>query len=218
MLLQVARRDRVADDVGGDHALVHARVRPHVLRQQVGQHVGPQRVPDQDERAPVVVVPEEVLEGSDRVDRRRAGDDLDLLLLGHLRARGGVGLAIVRRVDVAHGPEGRGLALERHLGARHHLGIVDGADQRFACSPHVFGRVEVEDVHLLERLLGQVQPVRARLVVGRLHGGRAGHRRQQRGAHQGGRGHGQQLLQAHVVPPRVSDPLDAAVAQAEPWQ
>ena len=56
--------DRVADDVGGDHPLVDVRARLHVLRQQVRQHVRAQRVPDQNEGAPVVEVPDEVVKAA----------------------------------------------------------------------------------------------------------------------------------------------------------
>src|SRR5665647_1364402 len=36
---EVLRGDRVADDVGGDHPLVHTRARLHVLREEVRHHV-----------------------------------------------------------------------------------------------------------------------------------------------------------------------------------
>ncbi len=102
-------------------------------------------MPYKDERATAVEVLQEVLEGGDPVHRRRPGHDLDLLFLRHGRARRGVSLAVVGRVDVADRAEGGGLALERHLRAVHHPGIVDRADDRPARSGPVLAGIEIED-------------------------------------------------------------------------
>ncbi len=70
VLAQVGALDRIAGDVGDDHALVHRRVRLHVLGEQVGEHGRALGVAGEDEGAAAVEVLEEVLEGREDVGRR----------------------------------------------------------------------------------------------------------------------------------------------------